>query len=183
MNHRRTVTRRAFVPPVWLVGLTVVAILGGLGWLGWYAADLVRDDTTSASATTSPAPSTDSSPEPTATPTPEPTAEPTPVPPPPEPTPAPVSRTAGVSVLNNTGIGGLAAQVAGRVQDAGWTDVRTGNWRGQIPQNTVYYPPGLQGPAQTLAADLGISRVSPAVANMRADRLTVIVVERPSSSP
>ena len=183
MNHRRTVSRRAFVPPVWLVGLTVVAILGGLGWLGWYAVDLVRDnDTTSTSGTPSPSPS----PSPEPSPTPEPTGAPTPGPTPEptlEPTPAPVSRTAGVSVLNNTGIGGLAAQVAGRVQDAGWTDVRTGNWRGQISQNTVYYPPGLQDAAQTLAADLGISRVAPAVANMRADRLTVIVVERPSSSP
>ena len=80
-----------------------------------------------------------------------------------------------VEVYNNSGITGLAGQVAGRASDAGWQIVGSDNWFGTIPTSTVYYPKRLKEAAKVLALDLGIKRLSPAVDPMRLDRLTVIL--------
>jgi hypothetical protein len=81
-----------------------------------------------------------------------------------------------VEVYNNSAITGLAAAKAAVLEGAGWKVATTANWTGQIPANTVYYPDGLRRDAHQLAALLQIDRVRPAVAPMRFDRLTVIVV-------
>ena len=80
-----------------------------------------------------------------------------------------------VVVFNNTGITGLAGDVASQASAAGWQVVGADNWVGTIPTTTVYYPPQLAREAKQLALDLGISRVQPAVEPMNFDRLTVIL--------
>ncbi len=80
-----------------------------------------------------------------------------------------------VEVYNNSGISGLAAQEAAVLQSAGWSVAATDNWYGNIPANTVYYPPQLQDEAVQLAKVLGVQRLMPAVAPMQFDRLTVIL--------
>lgn len=107
----------------------------------------------------------------------EPSAEPSVAPStPPKPKPKPVDRAKTyVVVYNNSGISGLAGQVATKASDAGWQVVGSDNWYGTIPSNTVYHAPKMKRAATTLARDLGIARVMPAVDPMRLDRLTVIL--------
>ena len=161
------------VPAGWFIVLSVVACIAAAGWLGVMLVEPTSATADSAaSATKEP-----SAPAPTeATPTDEATsAEPEPEPES-EPTPEPeVSRDARVTVLNNTGIGNLARTFSGKVSAAGWPLVGTGNWRGQIVSNTVYYPDGQQAQAELLAADVGITRVLPSIEPMRTDRLTIIL--------
>lgn len=107
------------------------------------------------------------SPSPTATATTRPTPKPKP--------PAVRRGKVYVEVYNNSGIKGLAGQVAGRASQVGWQVVGSDNWYGTIPATTVYFPPRLRLAARTLALDLGIRRTAPAVDPMRRDRLTVIL--------
>ncbi len=80
-----------------------------------------------------------------------------------------------VEVYNNSGVQGLAGQVADRASSIGWNVVGSDNWYGTIPASTVYYPERLRAQGRQLALDLGIKRVQPAVDPMRRDRLTVIL--------
>ena len=80
-----------------------------------------------------------------------------------------------VEVYNNSGITGLAGQVAGTAADVGWQVVGSDNWYGTIPASTVYFPPRLEAAARLLSLDLGIDRTQPATGPMRRDRLTVIL--------
>jgi hypothetical protein len=80
-----------------------------------------------------------------------------------------------VEVYNNSGITGLAGQVAGKASGIGWQVVGSDNWYGTIPTTTVYYPHQLEAAAKQLALDLGVKRTAPAVDPMRMDRLTVIL--------
>lgn len=80
-----------------------------------------------------------------------------------------------MAVLNNTTVTGLAASTADRVRSLGWQVSGTSNWRGNIPDTTVYYPAGMEAAAEVLARDLGIGRLRPSVAPMKSDRLTVIL--------
>lgn len=178
MDHRRTVGRRAFVPPVWLIVVALGAVVVGAAGIGWLAWDSTRDagsePVASSASTTEPAPEPS-----TVAPT---TAAPTTDAPPPSPSPEPTAdRTPGVSVLNGTSINGLASQAADKLGDLGWGDLRTGDTGGSYPENTVYFPPQLEAQAQTLAQDLGITRIRPSVDGMRDDRLTAVLISRPSS--
>ncbi len=180
MDHRRTISRRAFVPPVWLIVLAVVAVIAGTAGLGWYAFDATRDPGPEPQATASAEPSASASETTAPTPDPTPTPEPTTAAPP-APTEAPADRAPGVSVLNGTGTDGLAAEASDFLSSKGWADRRTGDTGGSYPENTVYYPPQFEAQAQTLAQDLGVTRVRPRVDGMRGDWLTVVLVSRPSS--
>jgi hypothetical protein len=80
-----------------------------------------------------------------------------------------------VEVYNNSGITGLAGQVAAKASGAGWQVVGSDNWYGTIPASTVYYPARLHAQAKLLGKDLGIPRLKPSIAPMRGDRLTVIL--------
>ncbi|WP_051218363.1 LytR C-terminal domain-containing protein [Nocardioides insulae] len=118
------------------------------------------------------APSATTSPSATSSPT----AEPTQKKPKPKPKPKPIERgQTYVVVFNNSGITGLAGEVSGQASSAGWNVVGADNWYGTIPDNTVYYPGGMEREAEQLALDLGIDRVSAAVDPMQMDRLTVIL--------
>jgi LytR cell envelope-related transcriptional attenuator len=79
-----------------------------------------------------------------------------------------------VEVFNNSGVTGLAGSNAARLRGAGWNVAAVDNWHGDIPADTVYYPPQLRHAAHELAAALHIHRLRPAVAPMEFDRLTVI---------
>jgi hypothetical protein len=181
-DHRRTPSRKAYVPPAWFLVGSVVVCLAAAGWLGWLLLDRADDDASRATPTSSTSSPAASATTPTPTPSPSattasptPTPKPKPKPTPTKTTPPPVQRDAPVSVLNNTGISGRARTFSGVVSQAGWNVVAVGNWRGSVPGNTVYYPGGLEDEAKLLAADVGIGRVLPSVAPMRMDRLTVIL--------
>jgi hypothetical protein len=112
-------------------------------------------------------PSVSAAPTPTAEPTPEEQLK---------PTKAPVQRgKVYVEVYNNSGISGLAGEVADRTTDIGWSVVGSDNWYGTIPTTTVYFPKRLERAAKLLARDLGIKRTALAVGAMRMDRLTLIL--------
>ena len=49
------------------------------------------------------------------------------------------------------------------------------NWYGVVPTTTVYFPPRLKAAGKQLSLDLGIKRTSPAVGEMKQDRLTIIL--------
>ena len=101
-----------------------------------------------------------------------PTATPTPKP---KPKPQIKRGEVYVEVFNNSGIKGLAAGVAAKATQVGWSVVGEDNWYGVIPTTTVYFPPRLKAEGKQLALDLGIKRTSPAVGAMKLDRLTVIL--------
>jgi hypothetical protein len=173
VDHRKTPAGKALTLPLWIIVLSALVCLGSASYLGVV---LVRDNSSGSSAKPTPTQSTVATTTTTTaeatTPEPTETTKPTPTP---KPTAAPVQRNIPVGVFNNTSTKGLARTVAARARAAGWTVDGTGNWRGSIPQTTVYYPPGFQTQAQTLADDLDFSRVRPSVAPMQTDRLTLIL--------
>jgi hypothetical protein len=184
VEHRRTVSRRGSVLPGWFFVVAAVISLAGAGTLGWLTWDSLRPESGVIAA---PAESPSPSPTPTesATPSPSPSDSPSPSPTPsesPSPTPSPTPEVTrsdiGVSVLNASGVQGLAAQVGGRVTQAGWTVTVVGNWRGGAPQTAVHYPQGREAEAELLAQDLGVP-TAPAVQGMSGDRLTVLVLSVP----
>jgi len=83
-----------------------------------------------------------------------------------------------VVVLNQTRRGGLAASVAELLREKGWTVPATGNFRGQVPSTTVYYPDGAEAQARLAAAGLPTEpRVRPRFGNLSPNRLTVVVTD------
>lgn len=175
MEHRKTPSRNVYVPPSWLVVVTAAVCALALAGIGWLIVDGTGGDGDKPSA----AAPTHTATTPTATPTPTPTeTTTTPTPTPTKTTkPAPtVSRTGiDVSVLNNSGVPGAAGAFSTKVKNAGWTVGGVGNWRGSVPGNTVYYPPGHEAEAAQLGKDVGITRIRPRVDPMRTDRLTIIL--------
>ena len=93
----------------------------------------------------------------------------------PEPEPQVQRGEVYVEVYNNSGITGLAAEVAATAAEVGWQVVGSDNWYGTIPASTVYFPPRLDKAATLLARDLGIDRTQAATGPMKRDRLTVIL--------
>ena len=82
----------------------------------------------------------------------------------PQPKPPAVDRgSVRVEVYNNSGITGLAGEVADEASGMGWKVVGSDNWYGTIPGNTVYYPAKLKQAGKQLALDLGIKRTAPSV--------------------
>jgi hypothetical protein len=176
VEHRGAPDTRIFVPPSWFIVLAVVLCIGSAGWLGWLFLDNASDTTASPKPTVT---ATPTPPPTTTTPEPTPTATTTTTPKPKatkkaEPAPV-IDRSAPVSVLNNTTITGYARTFSYRVSDAGWTISGIGNWRGSIPGNTIYYPPGFYSYAVQLSQDVGISRLHESVDPMKDDRLTIIL--------
>ncbi|MBC7276088.1 LytR C-terminal domain-containing protein [Nocardioides sp.] len=91
--------------------------------------------------------------------------------------PSPVDRAKiSVEVYNNSNVAGLAGEVAAKATTVGWNVVGEDNWMGSIPENTVYFPPGMKREGQQLADDLGIKRTHLSVeGSMKGDRLTVVL--------
>lgn len=81
-----------------------------------------------------------------------------------------------VVVLNQTSRTGLAAKVADRLRNAGFTVVATGNFRGSVPATTVYFPDGADAVAQQVAEALPTApRTKPRFGSLSSSRLTVVV--------
>jgi LytR cell envelope-related transcriptional attenuator len=80
-----------------------------------------------------------------------------------------------VDIYNNSGIPDLAARKATYLSGAGWNVAGTDNWYGDIPADTVYYPPQMRRDAKHLAKALHIDRLHRSVEPMQFDRLTVIL--------
>lgn len=185
--HRAEPQSRSLLLP--LVG--VLAVLAALVLAGYMV--LTSDEDPSAnivpgptgprsSASSSPSDKAPASPtaskSPTKQPTKQPTKEPTK-----EPTKKPTKQpsvdpipSVPVYVFNQTTISGLANQVASRLLDQGWHVVNVGNWRGTVPEDTVYYYPGDQAAAQQLSELMPeIDRVWPASDPMPRGALSVIL--------
>jgi uncharacterized cupin superfamily protein len=96
----------------------------------------------------------------------------------PSPTRIPPSQLPAVSVLNQSGVTGEAARVAAALREQGWRVSGIGNWRGSVPETTVYYPAGQEAAAAQLAGDLGVDRTRPRVSEMRPDTLTVVITAK-----
>jgi cytoskeletal protein RodZ len=79
-------------------------------------------------------------------------------------------------VLNETTRSGLAATVATRLRSKGWTVAGVGNFRGEVPATTVYYPQGHEQAALAVAKSLPTpARTRPRFGNLSPTRLTVVV--------
>jgi hypothetical protein len=147
--------------------LSVVAVaMAGLAYVATNGSEPTEREVTTVSLPDDPEPSTTSAdPKPEPSPTPE------------KKTPPPVQRgKVYVEVYNNSGITGLAGEVAAKADRAGWSVVGADNWYGSIPESTVYFPQRLQQAGKLLAKDLGISRTRPAIqGSMQLDRLTVVL--------
>lgn len=167
MDHRKTPARKALTLPGWIIILSALVCLGAASY---YAVLVVNDKT----ATSAERPVDAATTGPTTAPIPTPTTQTTP-PQAEETTAAPVARDIPVGVYNNTGTAGLAQSTAAKVLAAGWKVATVSNWRGVISETTVYYPPGSEEQAQTLARDLDVGRVKPLVSPMRSDRLSLIL--------
>ncbi len=159
----RTHNQRGVAAPSPVVMLSVIAVaMAGIAFVATRGSEPTEREVTSVARETEPSPS--------------PTASATPVKPKPKPEKPAVQRgKVYVEVYNNSGITGLAGQVADRTADIGWQVVGSDNWYGTIPATTVYYPERLKEAAKVLALDLGIERTAPAVDPMRLDRLTLIL--------
>jgi LytR cell envelope-related transcriptional attenuator len=81
-----------------------------------------------------------------------------------------------VVVLNQSSRRGLAATVASRLRNKGWSVSGVGNFRGVVPATTVYFPVGHEAAALAAAKNLATAaRVRPRFGNLSNNRLTVVV--------
>jgi cytoskeletal protein RodZ len=115
-------------------------------------------------------PTTKPTAKPTSKPTAKPTAKPTTAPPP------PVAVKAPLLVLNNSRIHGLAEVGKATFSKGGWTVVGTGNYTGRLPETTVFYSPGFNAAAETLARQFPtITAIQPRPAGVPGSALTVVL--------
>ena len=86
-----------------------------------------------------------------------------------------VRKKIDVFVYNDTSTAGLAATVASTADKLGWHTIGTGNWHGDTPSTTVYYPAKLKAAAALLAKDLHIKRVHANDSSLPSTQLTVVL--------
>lgn len=78
----------------------------------------------------------------------------------PEPKETPLDKSSAVSVLNASGIGGLAARTKDKVAAQGYSRVTATNFSGAKPaQNTIYYPADKSGEAKDIQQILRIDMI------------------------
>ena len=154
-----------------------------MGISGWFGSSQTASPSsppvTQHSQLATPTVSSAPTPKPTPTPTAKPTLRATHTPKPVVVAPAPPVVHAPTVVLNETTIRGLAAQVAAVLRSKHWVVTGIGNWSGFISSTTVYYPPGFEAAARSLAHDLGVTRMRPTVPGMLFNRLTVVLTGNP----
>jgi hypothetical protein len=147
--------------------------------VAWTGAGL-DDDVTATPAPSSGSATTEPDASPTATSTPPSSSAPAT---PEASTPAPASSSSParseplVDVRNQSAPGGSASRTADQLRTAGWRIGRVDDFRGNVSETTVYYPPGLRAEARRLRDDLpGPPRLQPAFSTLKAGRLSVILV-------
>ncbi|HEX9694677.1 MAG TPA: LytR C-terminal domain-containing protein [Actinomycetota bacterium] len=106
----------------------------------------------------------------------------------PTPTPTPSGTPSGVSVevLNQGGTTGAAAEIANRLQSAGYLDVRTGNSsRRAIEGVIVYYTAGAQSAGEAVARVIGssVADVAPLPSTLQTNADVLVLVGREPSRP
>ncbi|MGQ0625989.1 MAG: LytR C-terminal domain-containing protein [Sporichthyaceae bacterium] len=85
-------------------------------------------------------------------------------------------RRSPVVILNQTGRGGLAASFRAQLRESEWTVRAVGDWVGNVPATTVYYPRGMKDAARALMAEFSqVGRIRPSFAGVPDDALTVIL--------
>lgn len=180
-SHRsRPKILRAVVPSL-LAVIAVTAVLSALVvWLGSPVDDTARGETPQGVVTgggnsvVEPSRSQPPTEPPVSTPEVSPTVQKSPSDRP--STEPPSAPRPTVVVFNQTSRNGLAAAFAVRLEAAGWRVRAVDNWRGTVPQTTVYYPRGERRAAQALAAAFaGVDRIHPRVSGMPVKDLTVIL--------
>ncbi len=83
---------------------------------------------------------------------------------------------APVVILNQTVTEGLAATFRAQLRAGGWKVPGIGDFRGNVPATTVYYPPGLKAAATALMSQFAeVGRIRPAFAGISTTQLTVIL--------
>jgi hypothetical protein len=81
-----------------------------------------------------------------------------------------------VTVLNNSRRTGLASRAAAQLKDGGWPIKVVGNFRGRIPESTVYYASGQARVAAALAHQFAaVRRVLPRFRGLPGSGLTLVV--------
>lgn len=88
---------------------------------------------------------------------------------------------AGVLVLNGSGISGLAGRTGEDLESAGFTNVSTGNYSGDLDASTVFYASEeLRATADLVAQTIGVDAVEldPAEAG---DAITVVLITDPAA--
>lgn len=91
---------------------------------------------------------------------------------------SPTQQLPRVDVLNQSAPGGSAAQTADRLRVRGWRIGRVDDFRGNVSETTVYFPPGRRQEARQLRRDLpGSPRLQPAFSTLKDNRLSVILVD------
>ncbi|WP_123788242.1 LytR C-terminal domain-containing protein [Phytoactinopolyspora halophila] len=91
---------------------------------------------------------------------------------------APPELRSPVGIANQTTIDGLELVAQDRLEDGGWEVAATGYYSGEIPETTVFFPPGYEEYAQALSEQFPeIGRVQPTIEGVNPDRLVVILVD------
>jgi LytR cell envelope-related transcriptional attenuator len=158
----------------------VLAVVAAAGLATWMLFRSTGSDTAGPTPTPTATTATSGSPSPSPTGTKEPSKRPSASPSPTRtrtdrPTQQPVPDV-GVYVFNQTSVTGLAATFAASLEAEGWRVLGVDNWRGYVPENTVYYWPGDKAAAERLSDDFAdIGRVWPATSPMPRDGLVVIL--------
>lgn len=83
-----------------------------------------------------------------------------------------------VRILNSTSTAGLAGRAGDTLEEAGWTDVVTGNYSGTLPGSAVFYAeddPVLEASARAVAEELGIETVELDAEIASEDPITVVL--------
>jgi LytR cell envelope-related transcriptional attenuator len=185
-THRRRQASRYILPAAWALVVLAIAI----GIIGW-----VRDGQQPAAAP-SPSPAQNSAPSAASIPSPS-ASLPSVASTVPSASTAPTSAASTISsstppaavapvvtfapaiILNETVTRGLAASVAAHLRSLGWHVTGVGNWHGEVPVTTVYYPSGYLAAAQSLARALHTTRVRPIVAGMLPGHVTAVLTGDP----
>jgi hypothetical protein len=102
----------------------------------------------------------------------------------PSPTPRPVPVTSSVAVFNASAIRGLATRAAVLLREKGVSVAAVANLSGsQKPyEGTVFYAPGLEAQARSLAGLIGAPAIAPAPSWIHTDGRLVLVVTDSSIS-
>ncbi len=95
-----------------------------------------------------------------------------------EVTTAPPELRSPVGIANQTSVADLELRARERLEAGGWEVAATSGFNGNVPETTVYYPPGMEESARALSRQFPeISRVEPTFEGINQSRLVIILVD------
>lgn len=93
-------------------------------------------------------------------------------------TEAPEELRTPVGVANQTSVEGLELDATERIEAGGWEVAATSPFTGNVPETTVYFPPGMEESAEALSRQFPeIGRVRPTFEGVNQTRLVIVLVE------